>query len=60
VTCSFPADHGGYLYVVEGGDVAVAGETLHALDAAMLRPDGDLAIEAQADTELLLVVVPLP
>ncbi len=60
VTYSFPPDHGGYLYVVEGGDITVAGETLHALDAAMLRPEGELALHAEADAELLLVVVPLP
>jgi redox-sensitive bicupin YhaK (pirin superfamily) len=60
VTYSFPPDHGGYLYVIEGGDLGVAGETLHALDAAMLRPEGKLTLQAEGDTELLLVVVPLP
>jgi redox-sensitive bicupin YhaK (pirin superfamily) len=60
VTYPSPADRGGYLYVVEGGDIAVAGETLHALDAAMLRPEGELALRAEADAELLLVIVPLP
>ncbi len=59
VAYSFPAGYGGYLYVVEGGDVIMPGETLHALDAAMIRAEGELTLQAETDAELLLVVVSL-
>ncbi len=55
----FPEGHGGYLYVVEGGSVSVDGQTLHHLDAAVIRQAAELSLRAAEDAELLLVVVPL-
>ena len=60
VTHSFAPGHGGYLYILEGGDVALPDEMLHALDAALIPPPADLPLQAEADAELLLVSVPLP
>jgi redox-sensitive bicupin YhaK (pirin superfamily) len=57
VTCKFPKDHGGYLYVVEGGGVLVDDEALRHLDAAMIVGEPKLRLKAQEDAELLLVVV---
>jgi quercetin 2,3-dioxygenase len=51
--------YGGYFYVLEGGPVAVNGQALQALDAAMIREESQLRIEADEDAELMLVVVPL-
>jgi len=59
VSHAFAEDHGGYLYVLEGGSIAANGQTLGHLDAAMIRGESDLRIDADGDTELLLVVAPL-
>ena len=59
VTPSFPDAHGGYLYVVEGGDVSLGDESLHPLDAALIIGEKELSLQAQGDAELLLVVVPV-
>jgi redox-sensitive bicupin YhaK (pirin superfamily) len=59
VTYKFPKDHGGYLYVVEGGDIALKDEILHHLDAAMIVGEPKVRLKADEDTELLFVVVGL-
>jgi len=59
VTYSFKEGYGGYLYVVEGGGISANGKNLQHLDAAMIRDEAQLSIEANADAELLLVVVPV-
>ena len=59
VAYKLPEDHGGYLYVVEGGRVSIQDGVLHPLDAAMIVGEGDLLLEAQEDAELLLVVAGL-
>lgn len=52
--------HGAYLYVLEGGPLRLNGEKMPALSAAKIIGGGTEAeIEAEADAELLLVVVPL-
>jgi redox-sensitive bicupin YhaK (pirin superfamily) len=57
VTYRLPKDHGGYLYVVEGGGVLVGDEALRHLDAAMIVGEPQVRLKAQEDAELLLVVV---
>ena len=59
VTHSFKEVYGGYLYVVDGGPLSATGQTLHHLDAALIRQETDLFLQASEDAELLLVVVPL-
>jgi redox-sensitive bicupin YhaK (pirin superfamily) len=59
VTYTFKEGYGGYLYVVEGGDIAIPGNALRSLDAAMIAGESELFLEAQDNAELLLVVVPL-
>ncbi len=59
VTYKFPKDHGGYLYVVEGGDITIEDETLHPLDAAMITDETRLRLKAEEDAELLFAVVGL-
>jgi len=59
VAYPFKEGYGGYLYAVEGGSVSVDGQTLHHLDAAMIRQTAELSITAEDEAELLLVVVPL-
>lgn len=51
--------HGAYLYVLEGGPVAVNEQVLPALGAAKLTDEPKIRIAAQNDAELLLVVVGL-
>jgi redox-sensitive bicupin YhaK (pirin superfamily) len=58
VTYGFAEAHGGYLYVLEGGAVSANDQTLHPLDAAMIVGETELHVEADGDSELLLVVVP--
>ncbi len=59
VAYRFKDGYGGYLYVVEGGGISANGETLHHLDAAMIREETELTITSNDETELLLVVAPL-
>lgn len=59
VTCSFAAGYGGYLYLLEGGDLAAGNDVLRALDAALITGETELPLTAQGDAELLLVVVPV-
>ncbi len=59
VTHSFKEVYGGYLYLVEGGPLSATGQTLHPLDAALIRQEPELFLQARDNTELLLVVVPL-
>jgi quercetin 2,3-dioxygenase len=54
----FGADRGGYLYVIEG-DLDANGERLATGDAAKVRDEASLDLEAHDTTELLLVDVPL-
>ncbi len=54
---AFQERRGGYLYVVEGGPVAVDGKKISALGAAKIKGQPAIAIEAAADAELLLVDV---
>ena len=49
---------GGYLYVIEG-DLVVGGEKMPSGSAAQIVEEPRIAIEAQADTELILVDVGL-
>jgi redox-sensitive bicupin YhaK (pirin superfamily) len=49
---------GVYLYVIEG-DVRVNGESMAAGDAAQIRDESQVAIDAAADSELILVDVNL-
>lgn len=48
--------HGGYLYVVEGGPVKVNGELAVALSAVAIIGVPEIQIEALGDSELLLIV----
>jgi len=59
VAYRFNENHGGYLYVVEGGGVYVGDELLRHLDAAMIVREPELPLKAQEDAELLFVVVGL-
>jgi redox-sensitive bicupin YhaK (pirin superfamily) len=58
VSHAFATGQGGYLYLLEGGAVSANGQTLAALDAAMVMNEASLRIEAGRDAELLLVTVP--
>lgn len=49
------APHGLYLYVLEGGPVRVAGEKLAALDTAQVVGNGKVSIEAEGDSEFILL-----
>ena len=46
---------GAYLYVLEGGPVAINGQQLPALAAAKITAEASLTVAAQNDTEMLLV-----
>jgi len=52
-------NHGGYLYVVEGGGVFAGDEFLRYWDAAMIVREPELLLKAREDTELLFVVAGL-
>jgi redox-sensitive bicupin YhaK (pirin superfamily) len=58
VTHDFGPGRGGYLYLIEGGAV-VGREALSTGDAAKLRDESQLRIEANDPSEVLLVDVPL-
>jgi redox-sensitive bicupin YhaK (pirin superfamily) len=51
-------ERGAYLYVIEG-DVSVNGEKMATGDAAQITDERRVAIEAQTDSELILVDVSL-
>jgi redox-sensitive bicupin YhaK (pirin superfamily) len=53
-----PAGRGAYLYVI-GGDVSVNGEHMEAGAAAQIVDEPSVALEASADSELILVDVAL-
>ena len=53
-----PAGRGVYLYVIEG-DVSVNGERMETGAAAQIRDEPSVSIEADADSELILVDVAL-
>jgi quercetin 2,3-dioxygenase len=53
-----PAGRGVYLYVIEG-DVTVNGERMQTGSAAQIRDESSVAVEAAADSELILVDVAL-
>jgi len=53
-----PSARGAYLYVIEG-DVAVNGERMETGSAAQISDEPSIAIEASADTELIMVDVSL-
>ena len=55
----FRKDQGGYLYLFEGGDLSINGKIMHNLDAAIIKEEDKLFIEAKGKTELLIVVVSL-
>jgi quercetin 2,3-dioxygenase len=59
VAYEFGTGYGGYLYVMEGGDITAGGQSLRSLDAAMIQNEPRLVIKAMHDAELLLAVVPL-
>ena len=56
VTLPLDDQHGGYLYVLEGGPVMVNGEQVDTLSAAILVGTPEIRIEALNDAELLLVI----
>ncbi len=56
---SLEKQRGVYLYVLEGGPVTVYGEKMTALTAGMITEDGEIAVNAEGDAELLLVDVGL-
>ncbi|MBW7957550.1 MAG: pirin family protein [Deltaproteobacteria bacterium] len=60
LTYGLGAGRGGYLYVVEGGPVAVNGNEVEALGAARTEDEKELLIKALEDSELLLVDALLP
>jgi redox-sensitive bicupin YhaK (pirin superfamily) len=53
------AEEGAYLYVLEGGPVAINGQTMPALAAAMVTGEPHLEVVAAGEAELLLVEVGL-
>ena len=55
----FKEGYGGYLYVLEGGPLAVKNETLQRLDALIIRREDRIIMSAKNQTELLFVVVSL-
>jgi redox-sensitive bicupin YhaK (pirin superfamily) len=55
----FEEGHGGYLYVLEGGPLEVAGRRLVALAAAQVRREPAISLRAEGEAELLLVDVRL-
>jgi hypothetical protein len=58
VTHPLGGGRGAYLYVIEGG-VAANGRTMVTGAAAQIRDEAELALQAAADTELILVDVAL-
>jgi redox-sensitive bicupin YhaK (pirin superfamily) len=52
----FLAEFGGYFYVI-GGDVTVSGESLATGDAARIRDEGAITIEARQTSELIMAQV---
>ncbi len=58
VSHPFDRGRGGYLYVIEGS-LRAGGETLSTGDAAKIRDQDDLGLEADDTTELILVDVPV-
>jgi redox-sensitive bicupin YhaK (pirin superfamily) len=48
-------DRGIYLYVLEGGQVAVNGREVRHLGAANITGEAEITVEARADSELLVV-----
>jgi hypothetical protein len=59
VTHTLADGQGAYLYVLEGGPVALNGKPLPALAAAMVTDESPLEVTAAGKAELLLVEVPL-
>jgi redox-sensitive bicupin YhaK (pirin superfamily) len=59
VTHSMANGQGAYLYVLEGGPVAVNGRTLPALGAAMVSDEAHIEVAAEGEAELVLVEVGL-
>jgi redox-sensitive bicupin YhaK (pirin superfamily) len=55
---TFDRYRGGYAYVIDG-DMTLGGQKVSAGDAAKLEGPEDLTVEAAADTELIVVDVPL-
>jgi redox-sensitive bicupin YhaK (pirin superfamily) len=53
------ANRGGYLYVLEGGPIRVNEHSVPALGAAKITGESEIAVEAERDSELLLVEVGL-
>jgi redox-sensitive bicupin YhaK (pirin superfamily) len=57
---SFAPGFGGYLYVLDGGPISVAGAAAHRMeagDAAMITDERALTIAAEADAELIMIEV---
>jgi len=59
VTYSLKECYGAYLYLLEGGGITVNDEALRPLDAAAISEETNLLMKADADAELLFVVVPV-
>jgi redox-sensitive bicupin YhaK (pirin superfamily) len=59
VTYRFARNQGGYLYVLEGGDIFLGDETVRPWDAAQIVEEPEVRLTAEEDTELLFVVVGL-
>jgi redox-sensitive bicupin YhaK (pirin superfamily) len=59
VAHNLAAGQGAYLYVLEGGPVAVNGRTLPALAAAVATDEARLEVAAEGEAELVLVEVGL-
>ena len=53
------ANRGGYLYVLEGGPIRVNEHLFSALGAAKITGELEIAVEAEGESELLLVEVGL-
>ncbi len=57
VIYKFKEGYGGYLYLLEGGPAPINNTTVRQLDAAIIKEESELFIEAKDETELLFVVV---
>ena len=57
LTYEFPRGHGGYVYVIEGGPISLAGASIPEFGAAKITAEDRISIASEGDSELLLVYV---
>jgi len=57
VTYKLKENQGVYLYILEGKGLAINNRIMHNLDAAMIKDEPEIVLEARGDTELLFIVV---